>query len=43
MPKHGGCAQCGSTKDEILTSVPGPFGYGQALCSTCLKKRGEKQ
>jgi hypothetical protein len=39
--KHGGCKECGSKDQEILTSVklPGEF-MGIALCDKCLVKRG---
>lgn len=37
-PKHGGCADCGSTADAILTSVTDPTKHLQskAVCSKCL-------
>jgi hypothetical protein len=35
--KHGGCMDCGSIKEPILTSIKTPKG-SQAFCSDCLKK-----
>ncbi|MFI8714478.1 hypothetical protein [Brevibacillus brevis] len=40
--KHGGCAGCGSTEQEVLTSVaPNKPGLmtGIAVCDKCLPKK----
>lgn len=35
-PKHGGCADCGSKEDEILTSVLDvKIRQSKAVCSKC--------
>lgn len=36
--KHGGCADCGSKADPILTSVSVAFAESKAVCSRCLPK-----
>ncbi|WP_289141494.1 hypothetical protein [uncultured Brevibacillus sp.] len=40
--KHGGCAECGNTDQQILTSIapvkPGQM-TGAALCDKCLAKK----
>lgn len=42
-PKHGGCSDCGSKADPILTSVIDTAGVLQskAVCSKCLPKYPE--
>lgn len=43
--KHGGCKQCGSKEEPVLTSVitgkkdkdGKTYLFGEALCSRCLK------
>ncbi len=41
--KHGGCADCGSKDQKILTSVtPQGEKWGLALCDKCIAKRGIK-
>lgn len=39
-PRHGGCYDCGSKEEKILTSVtlPGEM-MGVALCSKCIQRR----
>jgi len=41
--KHGGCADCGSKDQVILTSIllKGES-MGKALCDPCIEKRREK-
>lgn len=36
--KHGGCADCGSKAESILTSIMhvSEKGYSKAVCSKCL-------
>lgn len=42
-PKHGGCSDCGSKADLILTSVTDPTKalQSKAVCSKCLPKYPE--
>ena len=37
--KHGGCYDCKSKDQKILTSIPIPHaGIGKAVCDKCLAK-----
>ena len=43
MPKHGGCFLCGSTKREILKSVPLFYAMQSvALCDECRAQPAEE-
>ena len=38
--KHGGCYDCKSKEQKILTSIPNPqtLGMGKAVCDKCKAK-----
>lgn len=36
--KHGGCADCGTKDEPILTSVTVGVAQSKAVCSRCLPK-----
>lgn len=44
-PRHGGCADCGSKREPILTSVVDPNQrlQSRSVCSECFKKYPESR